>query len=155
MRCGLPSSSTRKSFATRLETNLPLLSVTVTGTMTSVVVLVKVGWPCAGAPAGPEFVGWDWGAVCAAGAGWACCGSAFQDKSSVQAEAAANRKSRDMASCYYDNPGTREEGLGIEGTALFGVRVYLQRCGAAVPFTVWLRPIPNPQPPIPYSRISP
>src|SRR5471030_2978365 len=35
MRCGLPPSRTRKSLATRLETNLPLSSVTVMGMITS------------------------------------------------------------------------------------------------------------------------
>src|SRR5437773_837172 len=37
MRCGLPSSSTRKSLSSRLLTKRPLSSVTVTGTITSLV----------------------------------------------------------------------------------------------------------------------
>ncbi len=95
--CGRPSSSTRKSLATRLETNFPLLSVTVTGTMTSVVVLVNVGWPC--------------GAAGVAGVGGGVCGSALQDKSSVHVEAAANRKSRDMTSWFYSTAtGATEQG---------------------------------------------
>src|SRR6266481_4295672 len=36
MRCGRPSSSTRKSFFSRFETNFPRSSFTVTGTITSI-----------------------------------------------------------------------------------------------------------------------
>src|SRR6266700_4174122 len=63
IRCGRPPSNTRKSLATRFETNLPLSTVTVTGTMTSVTPDTKLGGL---APSGA----WGFGAsACAGGCG--------------------------------------------------------------------------------------
>src|SRR5205807_1360688 len=77
--CGLPSSRMRKSLALRSVTNLPLSSVTVTGTITSVPVAVKFG-SCEGAAAGGGVAG-----------GLVAWEKARADERTAQAETAAKR----------------------------------------------------------------
>src|ERR1017187_943222 len=89
MFCGWPSSRTRKSFFTRLETKRPLSSVTVTGTMTSVA--DPLNWTrdesgC-GAPGG---------GTTAAGGGGVCWATAGRQRIRPQSELAAKTRRADM-----------------------------------------------------------
>src|ERR1022692_154594 len=84
--CGLPSSRMRKSFFNRLETKRPLSSVTVTGTMTSVV--DPLNCTRDGSGCGAAGGGSGGGVVCWATAAW--------QRISPQNELAAKTRRADM-----------------------------------------------------------
>src|ERR1035441_540408 len=103
MVCGWPSSRTRKSFLTRLETKRPLSSVTVTGTMTSVA--DPLNWTRDGSGCGAP------GGGAAVGGGGVCWATAGRQRIRPQSELAAKARRADMTALVLFWRGKRQRGV--------------------------------------------
>src|ERR1039458_3138331 len=108
--CGLPSSRTRKSFFTRLETKRPLSSVTVTGTMTSVA--DPLNWTRAGSGCGAAGGGVVVGGV-------VCWGTAGRQRIRPQSELAAKTRRADMTALVLFWRGKRRRGVPRQNATVY------------------------------------